>query len=158
ARPEPAQVVPNKPPAPIKELPPDQKPKGEDVIWIPGYWAWDMEKKDFLWVSGTWRVPPPDRKSLPGYWHEPAEAWPGVSGFWASQKKAALTSAAPPPATLDTGANSPAPDHDNSWVPGMWIWRDGAWVWRPGFWNSNYAGWVYNPPSYFWTPYGCVYN
>lgn len=158
SRPEPAQVVPNKPPAPITEVAPDQKPKGDDVIWIPGYWGWDMEKKDFLWVSGTWRVPPPERKWVPGYWHEAEEGWQWVSGFWAPQKKDAMTYVDRPPATLDNGANSPAPDSDSSWVPGMWIWRDGAWVWRPGFWNSNYAGWIYNPPSYSWTPYGCVYN
>jgi hypothetical protein len=40
----------------------------------------------------------------------------------------------------------------------MWVWRDGAWAWRPGFWFTNYAGWVYVPPSYFWTPHGWVYN
>ena len=52
-----AGVVVNKaPPEPIEELPPDEKPEGENVTWIPGYWAWDDERTDFLWVSGTWRA------------------------------------------------------------------------------------------------------
>src|SRR5436305_1769636 len=39
--PEPGVVVPKAPPESIQEVPPDQKPEGENVTWIPGYWAWD---------------------------------------------------------------------------------------------------------------------
>ena len=56
---EPGAVVPKKPPEPIPELPPDVRPKDEDAEWFSGYWAWDADKKDFVWVSGLWRVPPP---------------------------------------------------------------------------------------------------
>ena len=59
-----------KPPDPIPEEPPDQKPKGDNVQWIPGYWAWDDDRQDFLWVSGCWRVPPSGRN------------WRGSSNFW----------------------------------------------------------------------------
>src|SRR5690242_7360889 len=38
--PEPGIVVARPPPAAIEELPPDQKPEGANVAWIPGYWAW----------------------------------------------------------------------------------------------------------------------
>ncbi|MBY0522917.1 MAG: hypothetical protein K2R98_05945 [Gemmataceae bacterium] len=158
SKPEPSQVVPNKPPAPIKELPPDQKPKGEDVIWVPGYWAWDMEKKDFLWVSGIWRVPPPNRKWVPGYWHETDQGWQYIAGFWANAKQADLKYTDPPPASMDNGANTPPPDADRSWVPGTWLWRDGEWVWRAGFWNQNYSGWTYQPPNYTWTPNGYLFT
>ena len=58
-------IVPNAPPAVIDELPPDQKPAGDNVQWIPGYWGWDDEVKDYLWVSGFWRVPPPKRQWVP---------------------------------------------------------------------------------------------
>src|SRR5690349_12376128 len=34
-------VVPRMPPEAIEEIPPDQRPAGENVAWIPGYWAWD---------------------------------------------------------------------------------------------------------------------
>lgn len=66
ARPLPSQVEPTEPPNPIEELPPDQKPAGDHVIWIPGYLAWNDEAKDFLWVSGFWHVPTPDRQWMPG--------------------------------------------------------------------------------------------
>ena len=53
--PQPGSVAPKAPPAPIEELPPDERPEGGNVAWIPGYWAWDDERSDFLWVSGIWR-------------------------------------------------------------------------------------------------------
>src|SRR5215468_6569743 len=61
-------ILPKKPPDPIPEEPPEQKPEGDNVQWIPGYWAWDADRKDYLWVSGTWRNVPADRKWVPGYW------------------------------------------------------------------------------------------
>ncbi len=45
-------VVDHRHPGPIEELPPDQRPAGENVQWIPGYWGWDEERTDFIWVSG----------------------------------------------------------------------------------------------------------
>ena len=66
--PEQGIVVPTAPPAAIEELPPDQKPEGANVAWIPGYWGWDDERSDFLWVSGIWRALPPGRQWVPGYW------------------------------------------------------------------------------------------
>jgi hypothetical protein len=46
ATPRPGPVVPKQPPEPIKELPPDQKPDGDQIEWIPGYWAWDNDQSD----------------------------------------------------------------------------------------------------------------
>src|ERR1700674_5400744 len=40
-------VLAKKPPAPVVEEPPDRKPEGANVQWIPGYWAWDGDKKDY---------------------------------------------------------------------------------------------------------------
>src|SRR6266542_6095247 len=39
-----AGVVRKQPPQPLPELPPEQKPEGANVMWIPGYWAWDDER------------------------------------------------------------------------------------------------------------------
>src|SRR5262249_30792281 len=36
AQPHPSPVVTRKPPDPVDEMPPDQKPEGDDVQWIPG--------------------------------------------------------------------------------------------------------------------------
>src|SRR5262249_2984344 len=63
-------IVPKQPAAPIEEVPPDMKPEGENAAWIPGYWSWDDDRKDFIWVSGVWRAPPPGYRWMPGYWQE----------------------------------------------------------------------------------------
>src|SRR5437764_764408 len=63
--PQAGPMVPQEPPAVIEELPPDQKPDGENVQWIGGYWSWDEERAEFVWVSGFWRVPPPDQRWTP---------------------------------------------------------------------------------------------
>jgi hypothetical protein len=73
--PEPGIVVPKAPPAAIEELPPEQKPEGANVTWIPGYWGWDDERSDFLWVSGVWRALPPGRQWVPGYWGNSGRAF-----------------------------------------------------------------------------------
>src|SRR3954466_104781 len=67
--PTPGVVVPKPPPSTvIEELPPEQRPQGANVEWIPGYWAWDDERSDYIWVSGIWRDIPPGRQWVPGYW------------------------------------------------------------------------------------------
>ena len=81
--PQPGIVIPKTPPAPIEELPPQQRPEGANVAWIPGYWAWDDERKDFLWVSGIWRAVPPGRQWVPGYWSGSGQGAQWISGYWA---------------------------------------------------------------------------
>jgi hypothetical protein len=68
--PKPGVIVNAHPPSAINEVPPEQRLKGENVAWIPGYWAWDEDRNDFLWVSGIWRNLPPGRQWFPGYWAE----------------------------------------------------------------------------------------
>src|SRR4051812_27887626 len=36
--PQPMPLVPKAPPAPVEEMPPDQKPEGDNVQWLTGYW------------------------------------------------------------------------------------------------------------------------
>ena len=48
----PGILVVKEPPAPIEEAPPEEKPAGDNIVWIPGYWNWDDETKDYLWISG----------------------------------------------------------------------------------------------------------
>ena len=66
--PVPGLLAPRQPPEVLPEMPPEQKPEGDNVVWVPGYWAWDAGRNDFLWVSGCWRVPPPGRRWVPGHW------------------------------------------------------------------------------------------
>src|SRR5262249_51114624 len=46
--PKPTPAIAKKPPAPVEEMPPEEKPDG-DVVWIGGYWALDDDRNDFLW-------------------------------------------------------------------------------------------------------------
>src|SRR5258708_7009438 len=41
--PKPGITVPKPVPAPIEEIPPKVKPEGSDMVWVPGYWAWDED-------------------------------------------------------------------------------------------------------------------
>ena len=84
--PQPGVVVMRECPAPIVELPPDLKPEGANVTWIPGYWAWDDERNDFLWVSGIWRDLPYGRQWVPGYWCVCESGYQWTPGYWADAK------------------------------------------------------------------------
>ncbi len=155
--PEPGIVAPKAPPAAIEELPPDQKPEGANVAWIPGYWAWDDDRNDFLWVSGIWRALPPGRQWVPGYWGESAKGVQWTSGYWADAKASEIEYLPEPPATAEAGPNIAAPSPDQSWLPGCWVWQQGRYLWRPGYWAAVQPDWDWVPAHYVWAPRGYVY-
>ncbi len=104
ADPVPGLVVPQKPPEAIEEVPPELKPDGRQVEWISGYWAWDEDQDDFIWVSGVWREIPQGFRWLPGYWTEVEGGYQWVSGTWVSTQTSEidyLNDA--PPETLEQG-------------------------------------------------------
>jgi hypothetical protein len=151
-------VAPKPPPAAVEEQPPDQKPTGRDVEWIPGYWSWDDERNDYIWVSGIWRDLPPGRQWVPGYWNPQGNGFRWVSGFWApSTASGQLDYLPPPPGTLEVGPNSPQPGENYAWAPGSWIWESNRYVWRPGYWVAAQPNWIWIPSSYVPTPSGYVY-
>ncbi|HEV3078906.1 MAG TPA: hypothetical protein VGY66_03980 [Gemmataceae bacterium] len=155
----PAPVVPKKPPAPIPEEPPEQKPaagNGQNVEWIPGYWGWDAERNDFLWISGFWRVPPPGRKWVPGHWAQVNGGWQWVAGLWGEANRP-LQYLPQPPASVENGPSVPAPDDNSVYIPGAWQYMNDNYMWRPGYWYPAYSDWVWTPSYYSWTPNGCVY-
>src|SRR5205823_3686322 len=78
----PGIIVSGQPPAAIDEMPPEEKPEGDSVVWMPGYWSYDEEARDFIWVSGFWRAIPPGRTWVPGAWQKVANGWQWVSGYW----------------------------------------------------------------------------
>jgi hypothetical protein len=155
--PEPGIVAPKSPPAAIEELPPDQKPEGAHVAWIPGYWAWDDERNDFLWVSGIWRALPPGRQWVPGYWGQSAKGFQWTSGYWADAKASEVEYLPEPPATAEAGPNTGAPSPDQTWMPGCWVWQQGRYLWSPGYWAAGYPDWDWVPAHYVWAPRGYVY-
>ena len=155
--PEPGIVVKTRPPELIEELPPEEKPEGDGVAWIPGYWGWDDERNDYLWISGTWRVLPPGREWMAGYWREAEQGYQWISGYWADAAAEETTYLPPPPATLEVGANIAAPSDDYGWTPGSWMWHEGRYAWRAGYWAEGRADWVWSPSYYVWTPRGVIF-
>ncbi len=158
-QPAPTPIIPKAPPKAIEELPPDQKPEGDNVQWIPGYWGWDEDKKDFLWVSGFWRVAPPGRSWVPGSWRPNGDGYQWIGGFWTQAKegKAAIEYLPQPPAPLDeAGPSTAAPSETHVYVPGSWMYRE-RYVWRPGYWIEHRPNWVWTSAHYRWTPAGYIY-
>ncbi|HEX3149940.1 MAG TPA: hypothetical protein VHR66_17820 [Gemmataceae bacterium] len=157
--PKPTPVIPKEPPKAIEELPPDQKPEGDNIQWMSGYWSWDDDKKDFLWVSGFWRNAPPGRSWVPGSWRKAGDGWQWTGGFWstATAAKAEIQYLPQPPAPLDdAGPVTPAPSEAHVYVPGTWVYRE-RYVWRPGFWCEHRPNWIWTAAHYRWTPAGYVF-
>lgn len=152
-----AAVITTAPPKPVEELPPDQKPEGGNVQWIPGYWAWDDDTSDFLWVSGTYRTVPPTRHWVPGYWNQTDTGWQRVAGLWADQEKDHIELLSTPPPDPIEEAVPAAPAEASSFQPGCWVYRDNRYLWRSGFWTPYRADWIWTPDSYVWTPRGYIF-
>ena len=155
--PEPGVVVAKAPPEPIDELPPDQKPDGANVDWIPGYWAWDDERADFLWISGVWRALPPGRQWVTGYWGRSGRGYQYTSGYWADAQATDIEYLPEPPATVEEGPNIEAPSANHTWSPGCWVWQQNRYAWRPGYWVVAQPNWVLIPAHYVWSPRGYVF-
>ena len=155
--PEPGIQVATAPPEPIEEIAPDQRPAGENVVWIPGYWAWDDERNDFLWVSGIWRALPPGRQWVPGYWGQSQQGAQWTSGYWADAGANDIQYLPEPPPTVEVGPNTDAPSADQIWLPGSWIWQQNRYAWRPGYWANGNQDWDWVPDHYVWTPSGYVF-
>ncbi|QJW99935.1 hypothetical protein FTUN_7558 [Frigoriglobus tundricola] len=156
-QPAPGPVVTKQPPEPIEELPPDQKPEGDNVQWIPGYWAWDDGTQNFMWISGCWRDVPPGRRWLPGHWQPVDGGWVWVAGFWAPNELTQVQYLPTPPPTLDQGPSAPPPDANSIYAPGCWVYVTNRYFWRPGHWIPYQANWVWTPPCYQWTPSGSIF-
>jgi hypothetical protein len=155
--PEPGVVISKAPPSAIEELPPDQRPEGANVAWIPGYWGWDDERNNFLWVSGVWRALPPGRQWVPGYWGKTTQGYQWISGYWADAKATEVEYLPEPPASVEVGPNIAAPSADQTWLPGCWVWQQNRYAWRPGFWADVQPDWDWVPAHYVWAPRGYVY-
>jgi hypothetical protein len=143
------------PPPKIAERPGEAAP-GPNAQWIEGYWDWDTTRREFVWVTGTWRVPPPDKFWVDGFWrHHDEKGWRRVPGFW-SERRATPTSATgpgamrdwrrsgpPPERPLETIGTAPAPDF--FYIPGEYAPEGERVVWKPGFWYRSQPGWEWHP-------------
>ncbi len=155
--PQPGPMIKKEPPPAIEEVPPDQKPEGDNVVWIPGYFAWDDDRGDFLWISGVWRNIPPGQTWVAGYWNKVDDGYQWTPGFWTSAKKQEVSYVAEsPPSTLEAGPTSPQPSENHFWIPGTWVYQD-HYVWQPGYWAVQQPNWVWVPAHWMWTPGGFVF-
>jgi hypothetical protein len=158
----PTTPIAKKPPAPLEEMAPEEKPEGE-MLWIGGYWAFDDDRKDFLWVSGVWRAAPPGRQWVAGYWREADDAWQWVAGFWAVAPKEEapqqeVTYLPPPPAPPNVAPPGDPPSAESFYVPGTWVWNGKPdYVWKAGYWAKVQPNFVWVPAHFRWTPAGYLY-
>jgi len=155
--PEPDVVVVQPPPEPIDEEPPDQVPDGPNMTWIPGYWGWDDDRDDYLWISGVWRSVPPGRRYVPGFWVRVGHGYQWTSGFWNDDEALEIEYLPEPPEPVETGPPPPAPSPNLIYTPGIWIWDQDRYVWRPGHWVEASPDWMWIPAHYVWGPRGYIF-
>lgn len=159
AEPRPTPPIARQPPAPLEEMPPEERPEG-DVVWVPGYWAFDDDRQEYLWVSGCWRVKPDGKEWIGGYWREIGSQWQWVPGFWAVSRDGRaqeVTYFPQPPAPPNVAPPGTPPGPDAFYVPGSWVWSSRRYVWRAGYWGRVRPGYVYVADHYRWTPHGYVH-
>ena len=150
-------VAPTAPPANIEEVPPAERPAGDQFAWVPGYWAWDSDRNGYIWVSGCWRAAPPSMSWVPGYWAKAAGGWQWVAGFWTPAGNNEIEYLPAPPTLTDVEPPGPPPSPDKIWVPPCWYWHHGQYIRRPGYWIVAQADWVWVPSNYVRTPRGYVF-
>lgn len=155
--PEPV-VVPEEPPRVLQETIVIETKPVPEAIWVDGYWYYQRTAKRFIWVTGGWRVPPPDAAAwVPTHYAKTSRGWVLVHGYWQpSGMKVIYIEKPPPPRRVEVVEVVARPGH--LWVSAYWHWEAGRreYVWHAGSWVSVRAGYVYVPPTYRYTPKGYV--
>ncbi len=146
------------PPAPIIERPGVDSPS-QNAQWIEGYWEWDRSRKDFVWVTGTWRVSPPGRFWVNGYWKRDDQGWYRVPGFWSDRKTDRIDFRKNgPPAEHPPDEPGEAPGPDYFYIPGTYVPDGDGVVWKPGFWAKAQADWSWVPAQWVRQPEGWTFQ
>ena len=110
---EPGPLINQPPPPPVPEQPPAAQPEGANVQWIDGYWAWDAQRNEYVWVTGTFRNMPPGMRYVAGYWQQTPDGWRWVPGFFVPDGQQQLPIVPEPPPSLEIGPLTPPPN-DNA--------------------------------------------
>ena len=155
--PAPGLIVAMEPPAEINEIAPEFRPEGDDAIWISGYWGWDEQRQDFIWISGVYRVPPDGHQWVPGYWHPVSDGWQWVQGLWVEEVAESIVYLPPPPATIENGPSSPSPGSDYFYIPGNWSQSSSDYQWNAGYWHPLQDNFIWVPSHTVWTPRGYIF-
>ena len=152
-------IAPVAPPAPLRENPPAYAPRLNHVGWVPGYWGWDHVRKDYLWISGGWRVAPEGRRYVPGYWTQLADGYHRYPGFWVNARANQIAYLPPLPVGdhHQIGPVGVAPSRNHFWIPGSYEFREGRYTWRQGYWGRGRTDLVWTPDAYIPTPRGTIF-
>lgn len=152
-----SMIVDIAPPPPIQEERPAEVPEGNNMQWVDGYWMWEADRKDFIWISGMYREVPPGRTWVSGSWQPFGEKYQWVRGYWSAAGTARQAFLPPPPAPLQVEPTLPAPNENSFWMPGQWNYQDDQYAWQDGYWTPQYQDWIWQPSCYVETPRGHVY-
>jgi hypothetical protein len=151
-------TAPKAPPAPVDEATPAAKPEGANVHWLPGYWQWDGDRNDFIWVCGCYRNSPPDRTWEPGQWKSVRGVWTYFPGYWRPTDGKNLVSNQPePPASKDEPPTAPKDNPNAMWVPGYWQHKNGQFEWQPGYWPASFDNLYWEQGQYVASESGFVF-
>jgi len=152
------------PPAPRQETVP-RAPRG-DVEWLPGYWKFEVEVDDFVWIGGTYVV----RAPVPAATQPTTTTTTTTTTTNTPPPPPAVvappppseteTATAPPPARTLEASVPPRPEPRAEVIPpppgvpgalfiaGYWELRGRAWAWVPGHWQlPTESGARFRPPS-----------
>jgi WXXGXW repeat (2 copies) len=146
------------PPPPLSERP-AVDPPSTSAEWIEGYWEWDPGRSDYLWVTGTWRVPPPGRFWVNGFWKRDDQGWYRVPGFWSERKTDRIDYRKEGPPTekpADDAGEPPSPDC--FFIPGQYHPDGDGVAWKKGYWAKKQAGWSWVPAQWIRQPDGWVFQ
>lgn len=150
-------IAPQQPPPDIEEVPPEERPKGAQFAWIPGYWSWDADRNGYIWVSACWRAVPPKMAWVPGYWVQVSEGWEWIAGYWAPAGDREIVYLPTPPVVEEFEPVEVQPSPDVIWVPPCMYWSGGQYIRRNGYWLAAQPNWVWVPSHYIMTPRGCIF-
>ncbi|APW60005.1 hypothetical protein [Paludisphaera borealis] len=157
---EPQRIEKSPPPDVIER--PALDPPNSKAVWIEGYWEWNPGRKDFVWVTGSWRVPPPGRFWVNGFWKRDDKGWYRVSGFWSDRKtdRVNYRKTGPPAARPDDDPGEPpaSATSDCFYVPGQYYPDGDGVVWKKGFWTNTQPGWSWVPASWIRQPEGWLFQ
>ncbi|WP_171474069.1 YXWGXW repeat-containing protein [Frigoriglobus tundricola] len=151
-------TAPTAPPPPVDEIPPDAKLEGTGIRWVPGYWHWDADRNDFIWVCGCHRNVPPECAWEPGLWKQVRSKWTYFPGYWRPTGAKSVTSNLPePPAPKGEDPTVPPGNGSAMWVPGYWERKDDRFVWCPGYWPPSFENMIWLQGQYVATVSGFVF-
>ncbi len=145
------------PPKTLQENPPSAPAIG--LVWIPGYWGWDNQIEDFIWVTGVWRKPPPGMNWISGFWDQSEVGHVWIRGFWYKSVPEKLSyTDLPPPDPLDEKV-AQSETNQEFWAPGFWEYSplQGRYSWVKGSLQAFDRDWVYIPATYVWRPGGYIF-